>query len=462
MPISDPVTDISGCVACWDDRCTFAANADGSGGTPSSGASLGYWLDRAGSLPATLPGGSVAFNYYPSRRNGLPGIFRAAGGAKLKIGQPAAITGLQSTGFTVFAVVSSVSQASSSFAFGKVDGGGFSGMCLGANTDYQTWGPPFTASRPVVTNEFVTLAVSYATFGGVPVTRLAVNGAIRYSNRGAPAANNTADIYIGNYQGGDFTWPGDLYAVLVYGRGVTPKELWQLDQYYRTRYGVAHPAASSTLTVVADSNSMMGNPNVTLLPNIASGLGINIDATFNCSWGGKSTNDIVTYGPTDVDPLITQLASDIGKPAVPILFEITNDIALGASAATAYSRVVTRASALATAAGRNGRVVIGTCLPRGNPNVAFDAARNTVNGNVRTLCAAQGYRLADVASDPNMGQDGQSSNTTYYNPDYLHPNSTGNTVLSPYFVAAVQAAAGGVFPWFLDQSHSGGFWDGGL
>ena len=85
------------------------------------------------------------------------------------------------------------------------------------------------------------------------------------------------------------------------------------------------------------------------------------------------------------------------------------------------------------------KVVLCTILPA--TAGGFNAARDTANATLRTWVGVHCDAIADMASDPTMGIDGDGSttgpwNTTYY-ADGTHPTNAGQVLLEPYLRAAV-------------------------
>jgi hypothetical protein len=183
------------------------------------------------------------------------------------------------------------------------------------------------------------------------------------------------------------------------------------------------------MIVLWDGNSISADGEIARQVGLS--LGIPVDAVFNFAWGSKGTQHMNTYAASDIDALVPFLPA--GQTVVSVGWEMSNDFAYGASASAAYQHVRTYGLARRAAGMKH---VVGTCLPRSG----MEDRRAPANDSVRTFFRSFADGLADVASDPNMGQDGQNTNTTYYG-DGLHPNALGQTTLVPYFVNAIRSAA---------------------
>ncbi len=118
----------------------------------------------------------------------------------------------------------------------------------------------------------------------------------------------------------------------------------------------------------------------------------------------------------------------------------TNDLFFGASAATTYSRMVAYYTAR-KAAGE--KVIAFTILPRsdaGTPGT-FEADRQTVNTSLRANWATYADALCDVAADSRIGDAGDELNTTYYQSDHVHLNTTGFGIPAALSKSAIDSIA---------------------
>ncbi len=133
-------------------------------------------------------------------------------------------------------------------------------------------------------------------------------------------------------------------------------------------------------------------------------------------------------------------------------WELTNDMAANSSnVTTCYNNMVAYCQA-ARAALPNVKIIVATMLPRNSAQInnanrqndadLFDDA--TLNGKIRNHLVQDGYAdaICDVASDAIMGiySNGVAGvgerNTTYYNVDQIHPNTTGYNYLADNYITA--------------------------
>jgi lysophospholipase L1-like esterase len=177
----------------------------------------------------------------------------------------------------------------------------------------------------------------------------------------------------------------------------------------------------ATGQIVFDGNSMTGGSSTypaTVMPTFPSMTSTNVGVP------GQTTPDMLSDAVTQVDPLYNgTLANN-----VLVCWEGTNDLKLGATAASAYSSLVTYCSNR-RAAGY--KVVIVTLLPRndgGTPGT-FEADRQTVNTNIRANWTTFADALADVAAIGAIGDFGDSNNATYYQ-DNVHMTALGYDIVA--------------------------------
>lgn len=172
-------------------------------------------------------------------------------------------------------------------------------------------------------------------------------------------------------------------------------------------------------------------------------LGANWSAV-NFGVSGQTTLDMSADAASQIDPQYSEGA----RRTLLVAWSGTNDLYLGASAATTYSRIV----AYATARKAKGwRVIILSVLPRSGFSTpgAFEASRQTVNAtlladfptatgqtNIWTGASYADY-LVNVGADGTIGLVGQETNTTYY-ADLVHLTNAGYAIVADYVKKTIQ------------------------
>lgn len=156
----------------------------------------------------------------------------------------------------------------------------------------------------------------------------------------------------------------------------------------------------------------------------------------NSGVDGQSAADIIA----DYADQVGQHYDGTKSVNVLVLWELTNDLYFGATAATAWSRYRTIAAA---ARAQGFRVVLATALPRDQPGLiaGFEAARAAANALVlagwRPVCDA----LMPLHQDTRVGDAGDEADATYYDADSVHMNNTGYGVVAAHAVTAILEAA---------------------
>lgn len=148
--------------------------------------------------------------------------------------------------------------------------------------------------------------------------------------------------------------------------------------------------------------------------------------------GGWRTEQMITAGPTKIDPLYQRQRIK----NIVVAWEVTNDVGLGGANATqAYNNIVTYCTARRAA---GFQVVVVTVLPIHQTTYpAFEALRQTVNTNIRNNWATFADAIADIGADSTIGEAGDEQNQTYYQVDQLHLRVPAGTIIAGYVKDAI-------------------------
>lgn len=153
----------------------------------------------------------------------------------------------------------------------------------------------------------------------------------------------------------------------------------------------------------------------------------------NVAVAGQTLADMQSDAATQVDTL-RRFA--LKTNTVVILGGLNDMIGGTVDANTAFTRLTTYTNARRAA---GFRVVVCTELPASsaqavtNNYLAARAAFNTLILNNSSLFDA----VVRLDTDPNIGVDGASDNTTYYQADKIHPNNTGKAIMAGLVAAAL-------------------------
>jgi lysophospholipase L1-like esterase len=162
--------------------------------------------------------------------------------------------------------------------------------------------------------------------------------------------------------------------------------------------------------------------------SITFGLGVSSPWESNMSLNFQPTLNVLNYGISGID--LSQIASSDSNRIVPMctggngpqvatVFAGTNDIFNGDSVTNTLTYMALEVQQLKAA---GCRVFIGTMLSR----TGFDSQKDTYD----TALLQQGKTIGadgfiDFASDVNLGADGASANSTWFQADGTHPTQTG-------------------------------------
>lgn len=202
---------------------------------------------------------------------------------------------------------------------------------------------------------------------------------------------------------------------------------------YNTGAGLSRPfgGGEASYQVIFDGNSMTDEDSSTYPSTAFAAFGG--VAWLYCNFGisGQITPTMTANAPTHIDPLYDASLTQ----NIVIVWEGTNDLKQGATAAAAYANLVAYCQARQAA---GWTVIILTILPRsgvGTPPT-FNADRATINTNIRNNYATFAAAVADVAANTDIGEDGDSDNPLYYS-DGTHMTTAGYNIVAGIVAATV-------------------------
>lgn len=209
-----------------------------------------------------------------------------------------------------------------------------------------------------------------------------------------------------------------IAALAVYSRDLTAAEISQIQAYFISKY------LRARLIFVGDS--------IVVGTSAASSNGFSAH-----TWLSKSVSSVnLGVGGTTVVQMVAKAAYETANWKsqntlnTVVIMGGTNDLASSGTGAATYAALV-RLIKVWQSAGF--RVVVVTMLPR----TGTDVERAAYNALIRSGAITHNYTVADAGGDALMGQNGQNTDTTYYNVDAVHPNDTGHTRIANYVIAAI-------------------------
>lgn len=155
---------------------------------------------------------------------------------------------------------------------------------------------------------------------------------------------------------------------------------------------------------------------------------VGVGKTFNVAVGGQTIATMLTNAASNVDSKF-----EAGKYNYVFILGGTNDVAAGDNATTVYNRIVSYCTARRSA---GFRVVVSTLTHKGNPaqNTIIDSINTSIRANWATFADA----LADLDADSRLQNP---ADTTYFQADQLHYNTSGAAVVASIAKAALKGLA---------------------
>lgn len=299
------------------------------------------------------------------------------------------------------------------------------------------------------------------------VSPLALDGSVRAYNAlsvTTASANNinsygNQPLYIGSRAGTSLFLNGYLAELIVYGREHSQNEARVIEQYLANKFAIT--LATPTGVLVADGDSQVdGNSGayVRCWPDYIRDTLSGSWVVVNHGFSGSTTHDNTTDA-ADVDrwftPSVTRnvVAANHG----------TNDEFHPpyATEATVESRITSYVRDRRAAGWRPVE-----CKPLPNSNAGWHDAGvqwaidwPLIGAWMDTNAASLGMTVANVTSDPRIGNEGDQNDATYYSADLAHLNAVGHAVFANKIVADMVTAnlAARFAP--TDLSGCVGWWD---
>lgn len=233
-------------------------------------------------------------------------------------------------------------------------------------------------------------------------------------------------LTVGNYSSvSGSEWKGGLGAVYMWRSAASDIQMRQMSAYLLRLYGLSRPSPAKSVCYVGDS--LTAFTGVRRWPGMVADMIGNVSQSHTTvAYPGVDLLYIASIASSSVDPVLdSSQASQIN-----VIWAGTNDMAQGTSGATTFGRLSNYCAAR-YAAGWD-KIAVMTILPRSNAGIAdgFEAQRQAFNTLVRENYASIADALIDVAADGRIGDEGDELDTTYYNDDRVHLNTTGQSIVA--------------------------------
>jgi len=392
--------------------------------TNLDGVKVSSWTDSSGSGNTTTQGtGANQPTFHTNRINLMPAV--TFDGSATRMATPSFLSSAYDKAFTFIQVANKVGT---SLRVTSAAGGTqwFSGREPNSGYYYQPFGgtiissPPFDNTQP---------CIETFRYDGTNVT-LRINGVTVQTSPQSGNLGLSGALTIGDLAAGGFTWDGDIGDMLVFNASLSDGDATLVERYEAGKYNLAKAKIifeGDSITFGMHSTGTNNYPGdvVASLGGLASWSAANM---------GISGRTAATMLYSDTQSIINSqhTASDIV-----VIMAGSNDLAVnGTSAATTYSYIVSLCQLIQLS---GYQVVICTITARNGSgdNGGFDANRLTVNSNIRLNWRTFANACADVGSDAVLGQSSQTTNTTYFFSDQIHPVNAGYVLLANYVTQAI-------------------------
>lgn len=144
-------------------------------------------------------------------------------------------------------------------------------------------------------------------------------------------------------------------------------------------------------------------------------------------------NSLTSLAAGNVDPQLSSLACGALSPYL-IMLAGVNDIFNGSTGAQVFTFSQTYRAARVSAGWSAGKMVVATILP----STASETDRASYNAALVSAAGSEGYILARLDLDANIGCAGCNTNLTYYQSDQIHPNNTGLQIVANLICLAMK------------------------
>jgi hypothetical protein len=344
------------------------------------------------------------------------GLFNGRGAVRIASGQRMSLGALARTTNTTIAVYGRVNVSNASRCAVML-----SGLGLFPGLSGNTWGTLMSGAARSSTfrNDMSRALILRSTSGSS--NQFTTDGATTTNTQAGAYALSSVGSWIGSFDtSGTASFDGDIARVLVWDHVLSDDATGRVNNYLQQTY--AQPL------IVTAGNSLVHGFTA---PSTSAPIDWMTSARHMYRWnhglGGQTTAAMLTGAPTSEDIMV--------YPATPrsvyVYLEIRNDVVLGhVDADTAYNHYVSVAAARRAA----GFLVIPTTPPA---SVSMsNVLRKTVVDRIRANWRDWADELADLAADPDMGQDGQNLNADLFI-DGVHPTDAGNKIIARHWSDAV-------------------------
>jgi len=262
------------------------------------------------------------------------------------------------------------------------------------------------------------------------------NGYTCAAQVGTAASFLNTDVFslngISNFPTASFLSGSNIAELRIYNRALNINEISQWNVYVNSRYKIPSKFSFPKNVITMGDSHTSSDPTTNGYP-------VRLRQLIDSSWN----NLIIATGGSGVALNTSDIANNVLSKRdssrikdIVIIFVGTNDIATGTeTGSTLYTKVVTNHTTLRNAGFKTMCV---TLLPRtGNLTVSaatYESERVIFNNLIINNHLSFSDAIADFTNDINIGINGASNNTTYFQGDKIHLTVTGRDVLVNLYI----------------------------
>jgi hypothetical protein len=235
---------------------------------------------------------------------------------------------------------------------------------------------------------------------------------------------------------------GDIAEVIVYTGRHTAAQRWGVERYLAEKYNVtAWSKPLANLVFEGDSITEGGNSYFTTAypQRLVNRLKDKV-AWFNPAISGQRIDGAVADASTQIYP--ESAFSNFGSKNIATCWLGTNDMINTGGNQTAAATLTEYYSYLDALTAQSFKTLAFTVIPRNDAGAPadFEAKRLAFNADVLANYASHAFAVCDPTTNAAFDVEADTLDTTYYDADLVHPNTTGLRVISGIVGATLSSA----------------------
>lgn len=218
---------------------------------------------------------------------------------------------------------------------------------------------------------------------------------------------------------------GDEYESAIYSALKNAREVHQLETYLYGRFALGLPLLFTPKMFIVDGDSLSttyGGGSLSFPTQLGTLLGSSWEH-INFAVAGQTVVSMLA----DVVGQVDWEYDAVRTKDIVICWGGINDVVGADTAATVYANISSYCSGRRSA---GFKVIVCTIIPAASATGANETKRQAVNTSIRSGWTGFADALCDLTTDPNIGDTGSTSNTTYYQADGIHLTDVGRGIVA--------------------------------